>query len=617
MEMIERSDGHKITKHEIESGLQRILSSGTFRAAARQRDLLRFLVTKCLEGHAEFLKEYTIGVEVFRRGESFNPDRSAIVRAEARKLRLRLLKYYATEGAADSIQIEIPKGRYRPVFKPLIAKKEDAAHAAEHHPRRLRSSESLDRTSVSLRPGTRLFDAKYSSALVLPFRTGANNQEGPAFTQGLSDTLSHVLQRIPGPMLYSVRTAPADWSQRAARGTGEYSGADVIIHGRVETIARQRQVAVHVDDPQSGRNIWSEQYVRGANELTELQHEISLSIAAVLSYRSFQGCCDALGGLAKSGMRSFRPQAYAALIKARYLLNNHDFENALRHLEHAIAIDSGYAPPYVELAKAFVQLSHGHTEDFIQTKSKIRSLVSKALELDSGSGFAHTLRAITRVQDYDWQAANRDFLRGVTLGPDERDAHGWYATYLLIVGRFDEALAETEKASQIGSYSAAASYNKGQVFYHQRRFDDAIAQYRRAIAMDFSDCWGHIGLGLATLQKGSFARSLAEFTIARKLSPGCKLIEAHLAYAHAMSGQFDAANQLLSKFLGRFETGHFPASALAEIYIGIGNKEEAFKWLHKAIDQKDWTIFLKPNPLFDSLRSDLRFPRLLKRMNLE
>jgi Tol biopolymer transport system component len=96
--------------------LERVLSSDAFAAAERSRALLRFLVERTLDGHSDRLKEYTLGSEALGRGEGFDPRTDPIVRAEASRLRTRLERYYASEGAADPVRIVVPKGSYVPRF---------------------------------------------------------------------------------------------------------------------------------------------------------------------------------------------------------------------------------------------------------------------------------------------------------------------------------------------------------------------------------------------------------------------------------------------------------------------------------------------------------------------
>ena len=111
-------------------------------------------------------------------------------------------------------------------------------------------------------------------------------------------------------------------------------------------------------------------------------------------------------------------------------------------------------------------------------------------------------------------------------------------------------------------------------------------------------------------------RGIAELELAQGLTKGMGRVRANLAYAYAVSGNRDRAVEILKDFLGQFRQSSFPAAMIAEVYIGLGEKDQAFEWLHKAIDQKDLNVFLKSDPLYDPLRSDPRFVMLLKRMNL-
>ena len=97
--------------------VEKILASKTFSPSGQLRSFLRFTVEKTLQGCGDQIKEYLIGVEVFGRGESFDPRTDSIVRGQANRLRSRLETYYTSEGLHDDVVIEYPKGTYAPVFR--------------------------------------------------------------------------------------------------------------------------------------------------------------------------------------------------------------------------------------------------------------------------------------------------------------------------------------------------------------------------------------------------------------------------------------------------------------------------------------------------------------------
>ena len=101
----------------VRNQLEKILSSPEFIRNDRLSKFLRFVVEQRLEGKAAELKESLVGIEVFGRRPGFDPRQDSVVRTEAAKLRARLSQYYASEGAADAVVIELPKGGYTPVFR--------------------------------------------------------------------------------------------------------------------------------------------------------------------------------------------------------------------------------------------------------------------------------------------------------------------------------------------------------------------------------------------------------------------------------------------------------------------------------------------------------------------
>lgn len=110
-------DQATVDRRAVEAHLEQVLASATFRGAERSRRLLRFIVEQSLQGHADRLKDYTLGAEALGRGTDFDPRIDPIARVEMSRLRSRLDVYYATEGAADDVRISIPKGGYVPAFE--------------------------------------------------------------------------------------------------------------------------------------------------------------------------------------------------------------------------------------------------------------------------------------------------------------------------------------------------------------------------------------------------------------------------------------------------------------------------------------------------------------------
>ena len=97
--------------------VRRILQSRAFRTSEVHRNLLQYLAGKSLAGEADSLKEYTVGLDVFAKPESFDPRQESVVRMHMARLRQKLAEYYRTEGATDAIVVDVPKGAFQVTFE--------------------------------------------------------------------------------------------------------------------------------------------------------------------------------------------------------------------------------------------------------------------------------------------------------------------------------------------------------------------------------------------------------------------------------------------------------------------------------------------------------------------
>ena len=175
--------------------------------------------------------------------------------------------------------------------------------------------------------------------------------------------------------------------------------------------------------------------------------------------------CGHYGGKPKPRAASVRrpagsPGSYAAYdlyLQGRYFWNKRTeegFQRAADYFQQAIERDPSYAPAYAGLADTLGLTSTYYLGLPNELMPKGRTAALKALQLDDTLAEAHTsLALIAENYDYDWQTAGKEFQRAIQLDPGYATAHQWYAEYLSWLGRFDEALAESEKARQLDPLS--------------------------------------------------------------------------------------------------------------------------------------------------------------------
>jgi TolB-like protein/tetratricopeptide (TPR) repeat protein len=617
--------GPEISLESIRKELESILSSKTFRVATGQKDLLRFVVDETLANRADLLKEYWIGVKVFRRGESFDPRMSSIVRLEARKLRASLAKYFETEGVQDRVCVEIPKGGYAPVFSllgesPALRPSARTAALARPQPANPRlAGAGLERrvTEESAR------EVATISMAVLPFLDRNADQEVRFFADGLTDELTVALGRVPHLQLVAQSSAGCFRGEDIdVRELGRLLKVQVVLEGSVRRCGHKFRISVQANETKNGYVLWVNSYDRDATSrnVLQVQQKVSAAVTKGLLPRIFNHILSntADDAAVETTPRDRRTEVQT-VPEARNFKKGYrrdPLEGSTIYINEVISRQLRSARDYVDLAKSLVLEPFWKAASIRDSAAQIKSTASKALKLDGSLGEAHAAMAVCLISDYDWQRAGDEFRRGIELAPGDSTIRSWYANYLMNIGRTEDAMITHKTAAELDSHSAQAISCYGAAFYYSRRFNEAIAHQRRALARDPDLVRAHVYLGLACMHKGSHVRGMTELERARVLTNDAVHPRAHVAYAHATMGNRQRALEILDAFLREYRPDSFPALAIAEIYIGLGNKDQAFDWLHRAIDQKDWTVFLKSDPLFDSLRSDPRFSELLRRMHL-
>jgi tetratricopeptide (TPR) repeat protein len=242
----------------------------------------------------------------------------------------------------------------------------------------------------------------------------------------------------------------------------------------------------------------------------------------------------------------------------------------------------------------------------------------KALEIDDRIAESHVAVAHFKAQsDRDWSGAEREYQTAIELNPGYADAHRLYAILLMEAGREDEAFAKIKRALEIDPTSVLYNATLGFLHYWARRYDQAIEQLRKTIDMESGHWLAHYWLAQVYAQKGLYREALSEAQKARDLSDdsGSSWV---LGYVYAVAGRRAEAQQQINKLLKLSKQRYVPPYDIAQIYAGLGDKDQAFAWLEKADEDRSRGMdYLNINPAFDTLRPDARFPALTKRIGRE
>jgi len=455
------------------------------------------------------------------------------------------------------------------------------------------------------------------SIAVLPLVNASNNPDTDYLSDGISESLINSLSQLPGvKVIASTSSLRYKGKEVDPKEVARTLGVEAILTGRVSQRDDNLLINVELIRAEDKTQIWGEQYDRKTTDLLTVQREIAREITSNLRLK--------LSGSEEGRVTRHyteNPEAYQLYLKGRFYWNKRTGDGARKAIEYfqqAIEIDPNYALAYAGLADAYQLLNLFADASPQEAFTKAKTAAKRALEIDETLAEAHTsLAQALFFYDRNYPEAQREYQRAIQLNPNYATTHQWYGvTYLAKMGRFDEAIAELKRAQELDPLSLPINADFGNTYIQARQYDKAIEQLRKTLEMDQSFYFAHALLGMAYQMKGDFQNAIAEYQQARRLNDD-PFVLALLGNIYAVSGRKDEALKILDQ-LKQLSTQRFVyAYGIALVYVGLGDKDQAFQWLEKSFQDHEARINrLKVDPLFDSVRSDARYADLIHRIGL-
>ena len=565
-----------------------------------------------------------------------------------RQIRNALEARFEKFGSADLKNIKLPMDLFRIVLPWESDRKPERSRAAKKSPLRLLTAAALGVLVVLLvgwwlmqRSGrdhqnasigspnaaptvpTKAPDQK--SVAVLPFVNLSDDKGSEYFSDGVSEELLTVLQKIPG-MHVAARTSAFSFKGKnaTAQEIGQKLGVAHLVEGSVRKSGDSVRIAARLTRADTGEELWSENYTRNLKDVFAVQTELAQTIVEQLRGR-FGGADTGakekiqaeVQAAEKGGTKNVEAHQY--YLQGRFYENRHSDKStreALAAYQHAVELDPGFARAWAGVARTHTWIAGFATEGgqkaFDAHLASARDAVARALAIEPDLPDALYARAWLETNfDFNWSAATQTVSKAMALAPADPNMLIAAANLETALGNTDRAIEIYRKAVELDPVNAQSRSFLAFGLANTKRFAEARAEYARVIELNSSAPWAHAGLGLSYLLENKFEEAATEAQAdagewARLLVVSCA------RWAQKRMQESDAAlNELIKN---EAETAAFQ---IAEAYAYRGDKDRAFEWLERARRQRDPGLGdLLKDPLLENLRDDPRWNAFLHTMGL-
>lgn len=573
----------------IRTQLARLLESQTFAGTERLRRFLKFVVEQTLDFPSEPLKEIVIGSELYTSDGDFDPRLSAVVRVDATRLRAKLREYYASEGAADLLTIDLPKGSYTPVFR------ESSTHVNSD------GNDSREQATPSI--------------AVLPF-SNLSPQTGDYFSDGLTEEIIHALSSIRAIRVVARASCFAMKHRNAdIREIGRALNVDLVLEGSVRISGNDLRATVQLVNTSNGYQVWSRRYDRHLNDVFSVQDDIAHEIVNTLRVST------ASPPASPAASRPENFEAYTSYLRGRHhlgLQTRVSFHKAIECFEQALAKCPEYPAALSGIGVAWLYLGLFAMERPLEALPKAREAASRALDINEHGGEALSVAACTKgMYEWDWAGAETLFRKALDAAPgSELCKHLFTMFALLPMARFEESLAMIDEARRIDPLSTFVSASRAAIFLVSRRVAEAEAECRRALELEPGFWRSIVALGRCYEAQGRSEDAIACFERATVASDRVPSAIGALGRAYALAGRRAEACELLKELDDLARSRYVSPYGKVLIYLGLAD-EKVFECLEQTCnDRTGWIMYLATDPRFDPLRTDRRFRSVLERLHL-
>jgi TolB-like protein/Flp pilus assembly protein TadD len=452
---------------------------------------------------------------------------------------------------------------------------------------------------------------------VLPFTSISSDTGEEWFVDGMTDALITQLGKIKALTVIS-RTSAMQYKNvsKPMRQIAQELGVDALIEGSIIRAGDDVQVTARLIDGRTDERIWGDFFPGTFSNILALQSKVTLAIA-----QQIEAALTPEEEVRITRTKSVNPEAYEAFLKGKFFYEKYTeegFKKAADYLQHAIEMEPDYA-------EAYALLSFAHWIPSIwglggaaphESFARAKTAANRAIQLDETCTDSHNAVGwIALSYDWDWHKARDSFERAIELNPNYSRGHHGLAWYLAVAERFDEAIEMMQTAVKLDPLSPTHNNGLAHMYSCSGQIERAIEQRKETLKLHPSHLDALIDLATDYLTMSRYAD--AEKSIEKALGRHGRTptLVASLATTYALWDRKSEAEKLLQELQDRDRDEYILPIDFARVHTALGNKDEAFIWLEKAYQERNWDmLLLRTHPLWDSLRSDPRFDDLVRQM---
>ncbi len=525
--------------------------------------------------------------------------------------------------APQTIDPQIPDNLNRMILKCLEKEKERRFQTAEEILSDLKViKESITTTreisgELKTVKAPRAQEAEEKSIAVLPFSDLSPQKDHEYFCDGLAEELINSLTHI------SELRVPARSSSFSFKGkdldireVGKTLNVETVLEGSVRKAGNRLRITAQLINVADGYHMWSERYDRDMDDIFAIQDEISLAIVDNLKVKLLKGEKTKI-----VKRHTVNEEAYNLYLKGRYFWNRRhegDMMKAIECYQMALQKDPLYALPYVGITDVFLVLGLWSFIDPKEAFAKAKDSINRALEIDDSLGEVYSSMGFINVNfEWDWDAAEKNYKRGLELNPKYAYAHGWYAVFLVTQMRFEEAVEHMRQAVELEPLSPLMNALYGVILGFGASSEKGREQLHKALEMEPNLPMGNLWLGQGYLTPPEdYGKAIVYLQKAAQL--GMTFALGWLGLALTRIGKKDEAAKMLDQLDEIAKQRYVSPFQKALIFLGLERMDEAYEHFELAYEAREpFLAYFILDWLPGSVRSDPRYIAILKKIGLD